>query len=73
MEILVLSKEYPPHTYGGAGVHVEHLCPTLARVDQGTHTVKVSCFGDQDSRQKNLVVRGIDPAVALPCQDSRHL
>jgi starch synthase len=72
MEVLILSKEYPPHTYGGAGVHVEHLCPALAKVDKGMHTVTVFCFGDQNSRDKNLVVRGIDPAVVSPGQDSRH-
>ena len=72
MEVIILSKEYPPHTYGGAGVHVEHLCPALAKVDKGMHRVKVFCFGDQNSRDKNLVVRGIDPAVVSPRQDSRH-
>ena len=26
MRILILSNEYPPHIYGGTGVHVDHLC-----------------------------------------------
>jgi starch synthase len=72
MDILILSKEYPPNTYGGAGVHVEHLCPALAKVEKGKHTVRVFCFGDQNNRDKNLMVRGIDPAVRPPCQDQRH-
>ena len=72
MEIVMLSREYPPYIYGGAGVHVEYLCPALAKVDKGMHRVKVFCFGDQNSRDKNLVVRGIDPAVVSPRQDSRH-
>jgi alpha-maltose-1-phosphate synthase len=72
MEVLILSKEYPPNTYGGAGVHVEHLCPALAKVEKGKHTIKVFCFGDQNSRTKNLLVRGIDPAVRPPYQDQRH-
>ena len=25
MRICILTNEYPPHVYGGAGVHVEHL------------------------------------------------
>jgi starch synthase len=72
MEVVLLSREYPPYTYGGAGVHVEHLCRALAKVDKGMHTVKVFCFGDQDSRDRNLVVRGINPGFAPPVQDQRH-
>jgi starch synthase len=69
MEVVLLSKEYPPYTYGGAGVHVDHLCRSLAKIDKGIHTVKVLCFGDQNSRDKNLVVHGIDPNVSLPIRD----
>lgn len=72
MEVVMLSREYPPHTYGGAGVHVEHLCRELTKVDKGMHAVTVLCFGDQNSRTKNLVVRGIDPGVSPPVQDPRH-
>ncbi len=43
MRILMLSREYPPHVYGGAGVHVEHLSRELARIAE----VEVRCFGDQ--------------------------
>ena len=31
MKALLLSNEYPPHVYGGAGVHVEFLSRELAR------------------------------------------
>ena len=41
MRISVVTKEWPPDIYGGAGVHVEHLVPQLQeRVD-----VDVHCFG----------------------------
>ncbi len=34
----VLTREFPPHVYGGAGVHVEHLAPALsAHVDVSVH------------------------------------
>ncbi len=37
----LLTREYPPEVYGGAGVHVEHLAAALARhVEVGVH-----CFG----------------------------
>ncbi|MBW0115889.1 glycogen synthase [Pseudonocardia abyssalis] len=42
MRIGLLTREYPPDVYGGAGVHVEHLVPALrALID-----VDVHCFGE---------------------------
>ncbi len=41
--VLTLTKEYPPHVYGGAGVHVENLTRELSKIAQ----VDVRCFGDQ--------------------------
>ena len=32
MKVLQISREYPPHVYGGAGVHVEHLGRELAKL-----------------------------------------
>ena len=72
MNIAVLTNEYPPHVYGGAGVHVEYLTRELAAFDNGRHTVQVLCFGDQREDRGNLQVRGILPAVQLPAQDARH-
>ena len=72
MRIAILTNEYPPHIYGGAGVHVEYLTRELARVEDGHHTLEVLCFGDQSERRGNLTVRGIQPAHVLPSQDPRH-
>src|SRR5256714_12082402 len=72
MNIAVLTNEYPPHVYGGAGVHVEYLTRELAALDGGQHGVRVLCFGDQRERHGNLDVQGIQPAIALPAQDPRH-
>ncbi len=47
MKILYLSREYPPYTYGGAGVHVEHLAREMAALAD----VEVRCFGDQKLEQ----------------------
>ncbi|HEX6445619.1 MAG TPA: glycogen synthase [Streptosporangiales bacterium] len=45
MRVDVLSREYPPDVYGGAGVHVEELVAELRRLDE----VRVHCFGaDRD-------------------------
>ena len=50
----LLTNEYPPHVYGGAGVHVEYLSRALAK----RIAVEVRCFGDQRVDQPNLTVRG---------------
>lgn len=54
LSITLLSKEYPPHVYGGAGVHVEYLARALAKHAE----VEVRCFGEQREQDGNLTVRG---------------
>ncbi len=56
MKVLFLTNEYPPHTYGGAGVHVEYLSRELSRL----MPVEVRCFGDQKSEVENLKVTGFE-------------
>ena len=72
MRIAMLTNEYPPHVYGGAGVHVEYLTRELARADQGSHEIEVLCFGGQDLQEGNLTVRGVGPGVPVPGADPRH-
>ncbi len=72
MRIGILTNEYPPYIYGGAGVHVEYLTRELARIEDGHHSICVLCFGDQDVRQGNLIVRGVNPEFNLPYLDPRH-
>ncbi|MGH9474423.1 MAG: glycogen synthase, partial [Terriglobales bacterium] len=57
MRAALFTREYPPHVYGGAGVHVEYLSRELARSIE----VEVHCFGDQHSRQGQLLVEGYAP------------
>ncbi len=72
MRIAILTNEYPPHIYGGAGVHVEYLTRELARVEDGNHSLEILCFGEQQSDEGNLRVRGVMPECVLPYQDPRH-
>lgn len=59
MKVALLTREFPPDVYGGAGVHVEHLAAELARlVDVGVH-----CFGD--ARTSELVEATYQPWPAL--------
>ena len=72
MNITILTNEYPPNVYGGAGVHVEYLTRELAALDDGRHEIEVLCFGEQDETHDNLRVRGVEPDFELPNQDERH-
>ncbi|WP_133512607.1 glycogen synthase [Candidatus Thiosymbion oneisti] len=72
MKIGILTNEYPPYVYGGAGVSVEYLTDELCRLDQGRHSVKVLCFGDQKEQGNNLSVSGVNPALEFRTVDPRH-
>jgi alpha-maltose-1-phosphate synthase len=49
MRIGLLTREYPPDVYGGAGVHVEYLARELERIED----VTVHCWGD-DRPEENV-------------------
>jgi glycogen synthase len=72
MRIGILTNEYPPNVYGGAGVHVEYLTRELAALDEGRHLVRVLAFGQQAERTPSLVVDGVQPPVRIAAQDPRH-
>jgi glycogen synthase len=72
MQVVILTNEYPPHIYGGAGVHVEYLTRELAQLAGKDDAVTVLAFGDQNIRQRRLTVRGIAADFAVPCRDPRH-
>lgn len=70
MKVLHLTREYPPHVYGGAGVHVENLTRELAALAQ----VEVRCFGEQrqEAGPDRPEVRGFQPwKEALEGADER--
>lgn len=54
MKALLLTNEFPPHIYGGAGVHVQYLSRELAKLIP----VEVRCFGDQQFSEGNLQATG---------------
>ncbi|HOW28002.1 MAG TPA: glycogen synthase [Elusimicrobiota bacterium] len=54
MKALFLTNEYPPHVYGGAGIHVEYLSRELSRLME----MDVRCFGTQRARSPRLRVTG---------------
>ncbi|MBI5507606.1 MAG: glycogen synthase [Deltaproteobacteria bacterium] len=54
MKATFITREYPPHVYGGAGVHVRFLTRELSKLMQ----VEVRCFGEQRSHAPSLEVKG---------------
>jgi starch synthase len=70
MRVALLSREYPPEVYGGAGVHVEYLSRELAHLVD----LEVHCFG----AQRPAGPPGSPRVVAHPtwdalAGDARHL
>ncbi|GAA1011313.1 glycogen synthase [Acrocarpospora pleiomorpha] len=76
MRVDLLSREYPPEVYGGAGVHVEYLARELRRLLD----VRVRCFGGPredatayripgglESANPALQVLGVDLEMAAGC------
>jgi alpha-maltose-1-phosphate synthase len=72
MRIAQLTNEYPPHVYGGAGVHIEYLSRELARAEGGAHEVQVLSFGEQRVEDGNLRVQGVTPGPLPPVRDPKH-
>ena len=81
MRVDILSKEYPPSIYGGAGVHVAEL--TRALRDRGDIDVRVHAFGGPrdevgtadhpdlpqlDGANAALATMGVDLTMAAACE-----
>ncbi|GAA4560330.1 glycogen synthase [Planotetraspora kaengkrachanensis] len=79
MRVDLLSREYPPDVYGGAGVHVEYLARELRRLAD----VRVRCFGAPreepgvsayrvpgglETANAALQVLGVDLEMAAGCE-----
>jgi len=61
LSVTIMSREFPPNVYGGAGVHVDYLASSLASM----MPVEVRCFGQREAAQNSLAVRGYDPWLEL--------
>jgi starch synthase len=79
MRVDLLSREYPPEVYGGAGVHLEYLARELRKLAD----VRVRCFGAErdesgvsayqvpgglESANAALQVLGVDLEMAAACE-----
>ena len=61
MRVGLMTREYPPNVYGGAGVHVEYLSRELTKLIE----VEVHAWGKQDISTPTLRVLGEEPWDAL--------
>jgi starch synthase len=59
MRVALLSKEFPPFVYGGAGVHVDHLVPAL----RAQPDVEVEVFCSGEDRPGATCVAEADPRM----------
>ena len=66
MKALQLTREYPPHIYGGAGVVVDQLTRALKQ----RMKVEVRCFGEREPTDDGVVVRGYTPWPRLKAEKS---
>lgn len=62
MKVLYLTNEYPPHVYGGAGVHIEYLSKEVAELAQ----VEVRCYGDQKAESGKIKATGFESLSSYP-------
>ena len=71
MKAVLLTREYPPDVYGGAGVHVEYLAREMARLID----VEVRCFGADRpaARPGEPAVRAFEPWRSLAEPDATVL
>src|ERR687896_2735497 len=58
MRVALLTREFPPEVYGGAGVHVEYLARELARRVE----LQVHCWG---AEREDPAVHAYEPWAAL--------
>jgi glycogen synthase len=63
LDIAILTKEYPPYNYGGAGVHVEYLTRELDKLIDGR--IRIFCFGDQRESTGRTEVFGVDSCASI--------
>lgn len=50
MKVALLTNEFPPEIYGGAGIHIKYLSKELRKLCQ----IEARCFGSQNDTEENL-------------------
>jgi len=70
MRVAILTREYPPEVYGGAGVHVDHLTAELRRlVDVDVHCLGGPRAGAVAHSEDDPRLAGANPALRIFAAD----
>lgn len=67
MKVALLTNEFPPDIYGGAGIHVQFLSRELREHCE----IEARAFGCQNDKEKNLHALGFAPKLGLSPADAR--
>jgi starch synthase len=67
MRALILTNEFPPHVYGGAGVHVDYLTREMRKLIE----VEVRSFAGDEAQGEGWRVRSYSPAHDLSSADEK--
>ncbi len=65
MNVAILTNEFPPEIYGGAGIHVKFLTQELSKLCH----IEARCFGDQDEDEDNIRALGFTRKLGLNPED----
>ena len=66
--VTLMTNEYPPDIYGGAGVHVDYLSRSLAKI----MNVEIRCFGKDRPGQEGIKIRAYEPWDMVGEADDRR-
>ena len=67
MKVALLTNEFPPDIYGGAGIHVQFLSRELKAFCE----IEARAFGHQNDTERNLHALGFSPKLGIVPSDSR--
>lgn len=67
MKAAILTNEFPPEIYGGAGIHVKFLSQELSKLCQ----IEARSFGPQNDNENNIHAVGFSRKLGLSPQDDR--
>ena len=68
MKAALLTNEFPPEIYGGAGIHIQYLSKELRELCQ----IEARCFGPQNDQEENLNAIGFSEKLKdTPVSDIR--
>jgi len=68
VKALVLTNEFPPKVYGGAGMHVAELTSAL----RGQLDLDIRTFGEQEREQERAANRATGVFVTLAARDGNR-